>query len=257
MMTRMPDATSHMPPESISAARAELGRRVLIVEDERRLRDMLIASVKECGMVGTGAPTAEAALRLLNTESFAIALVDLNLPGLGGMDFCEQLHQRWPSVQVIILTGFGDLESAKRAIRLDVVDFLTKPCGMDELEVSLGRAQRRWQERSLTMSMTMTAVPPRGAEPPSSPLLLPHAATRGATHAAQPSPNGHVSAQSQPVPSPEPTLSMEEMERQLIFAALARHHGNREAAAADVGISVRKLYYRLQQYQKQGLQPPA
>src|SRR6516164_406411 len=106
MMTRMSDPASHTPPESIAAARAELGRRVLIVEDERRLREMLIASVKECGLVGTGAPTAEAALRLLNAESFAIALVDLNLPGLGGMDFCEQLHQRWPSVQVIILTGF-------------------------------------------------------------------------------------------------------------------------------------------------------
>jgi DNA-binding NtrC family response regulator len=254
MMTRMPDATSHTPPESIAAARAELGRRVLIVEDERRLRDMLIASVKECGMVGTGAPTAEAALRLLNTESFAIALVDLNLPGLGGMDFCEQLHQRWPTVQVIILTGFGDLESAKRAIRLDVVDFLTKPCGMDELEVSLGRAQRRWQDRSLTM----TVVAPRGSEPLSPPLLSPHAAPRGAAQSAQPSPNYAGAAQAQPpAAQPQPTLSMEEMERQLIFAALARHHGNREAAAADVGISVRKLYYRLQQYQKQGLQPPA
>jgi DNA-binding NtrC family response regulator len=251
-MTRMQqDAPSHTPTESIAAARAELGRRVLIVEDERRLRDMLIASVKECGLVGTGAPTAEAALRLLNSESFAIALVDLNLPGLGGMDFCEQLHQRWPTVQVIILTGFGDLESAKRAIRLDVVDFLTKPCGMDELEVSLERAQRRWQERSLTMTVVTRPIEQPG------PAALTHSSPRGAGHAPSAAMPVHATPTQGPPPATAAPLSMEEMERQLIFAALERHHGNREAAAADVGISVRKLYYRLQQYQKQGFQPPA
>ncbi len=69
-----------------------------------------------------------------------IVLLDLNLPGMTGMDFFRKLRDRWPITQVIILTGFGDLESAREAIRLDVVDFLTKPCHLGELEQALDRA---------------------------------------------------------------------------------------------------------------------
>jgi DNA-binding NtrC family response regulator len=57
--------------------------------------------------------------------------------------------------------------------------------------------------------------------------------------------------------APEPAVpgSVEMMERDLILAALKRQNGNRQAAAIDAGISVRKLYYRLQQYQRAGLMP--
>jgi DNA-binding NtrC family response regulator len=59
------------------------------------------------------------------------------------MDLFAQIRQRWPATEVIILTGFGDLESARAAIRLDVVDFLSKPCHLREIEVALDRARRR------------------------------------------------------------------------------------------------------------------
>ena len=200
-------------------------RRILVVEDEKRLREMLLASLHEIGMTPTGAPTAEAALRLLDQASFAVCLIDLNLPGMSGMEFCETVHRRWPGTQLVILTGFGDIESAKRAIRLDVIDFLTKPCGMDELEVALSRARQRWIDHS------MADLRAQGSTAPS------------------------VLATSEDDASP-PVPSIEAMERQLILAALERHPGNREAVATEVGISVRKLYYRLQQYQREGYVPP-
>ena len=202
--------------------------RVLIVEDERRLREMLHASLQEIGMTPTGVPTAESALKLLDQTNFAIALVDLNLPGMSGMEFCETVHRRWPAVQVIILTGFGDMEAAKRAIRLDVVDFLTKPCGMDELEIALGRARQRWIDHGIAETQR---------------------AESSDLHSARLFASGD--------PAPQHTVaSVEGMERQLILDALERHRGNREATAAEVGISVRKLYYRLQQYQRDGSLPP-
>ena len=203
--------------------------RVLVVEDERRLREMLLASLGEAGMTPTGSPTAEAALKLLGQSRFAVVLVDLNLPGMGGMDFCETVRQRWPAVQLIILTGFGDMEAAKRAIRLDVVDFLTKPCGMDELEVALARARQRWIDhwRADLRQIEPNASRSTGPADPASPPAV-----------------------------PPPETAVEVMERQLILAALEHHPGNREAAAAEVGISVRKLYYRLQQYQRDGYLPP-
>src|SRR6476646_6157176 len=89
-----------------------VGRRVLLVEDELRLREMLTRAVREMDFEITSAPSAEAALRLLENHSFDIAIVDLNLPGMHGLTLLETAHQRWPSLQSIILTGFGDLDAA-------------------------------------------------------------------------------------------------------------------------------------------------
>lgn len=209
-------------------------RRTLIVEDERRLREMLLTSVKEMGFDATGAGSAEAALNLLGASDFAIAVLDLNLPGMDGIELAEMLRQRWASVQIIILTGFGGLDAARRAIRLDAVDFLTKPCGMNELEQALCRAQSRW----------LAAWAAQHVRAPQPPPAEERTGTRPA--AVQP-----IS-----IPDAEQVISLEEMERQLIIAALERRRGNREAAAADLGISIRKLYYRLHQYQQTGVLPP-
>ena len=210
------------PTASLPSILPEMSN-VLVVEDERRLREVLIANIREMGMDPTGVPTAEAAMGLLDKSNFPIVLLDLNLPGMNGMTLCETIHRRWPATQVIVLTGFGDLTAARRAIRLEVVDFLTKPCGMDDLEIALARAKLRFREKWLD-----------------SKPLVPRE-TRHETAPAKPA----------PVRIDAPALpSLENAERDLIFAALSRHHGNREAAAAELGISVRKLYYRLQQYQQ-------
>jgi DNA-binding NtrC family response regulator len=213
-------------PASASSPRS-IAQKILIVDDERRLREMLLAYITEMGLEPTGASSAESALRLLEQQMFAIAIVDLNLPGMGGMDFCQRVRQRWPSIQLIILTGFGDLEAAKRAIRLEVVDFLTKPCGMDNLEAALGRARLRWLDRWLAT----------------------------ADHRAIPTQQPEVHVEPAALHSVSSPVSIDDMERKLILAAIERHDGSREAAAAELGISVRKLYYRLRQYQQRGLLP--
>jgi DNA-binding NtrC family response regulator len=230
------ESTSQVAAESFAPSAADsppsprtVAQRILIVEDERRLREMLLAYITEMGLDPTGASSAESALKLLEHQPFATALVDLNLPGMSGMDFCQRVRQHWPSTQLIILTGFGDLESAKRAIRLEVVDFLTKPCGMDNLEAALGRARLRWLDRWLATADQRPAPTPPRSHNESAPAPL-----------TTPLPHG---------------VSLDDMERQLIIAALHRHDGSREAAAAELGISVRKLYYRLRQYQQRGLLP--
>jgi DNA-binding NtrC family response regulator len=196
-------------------------RQVLIVEDDARLREMLRTSIQEMGLFPTPAASAELAIKLAKSGSFAIALLDLNLPGMDGMELCEHLHRTHPRMQAIILTGFGDFEAARRSIRLGVVDFLTKPCGMDELEAALNRARLRWLERWEEADPVPPPPPPVIIEPP-------------------------------PTPAEKSHLSMEQIEREMILAALARHNGNRQASAEELGISVRKLYYRLKQYQRAG-----
>jgi DNA-binding NtrC family response regulator len=191
---------------------------VLVVEDEPRLRDLLVRATQSWGFTSTGARTAEEALKIMAATPHQIAVLDLNLPGpMNGIECLEAIHQRWPLTQVIILTGFGDLESAKQAIHLDAVDFLTKPCHLGELEVAIDRAKRRIATPGKPRVEVLSEEP---APPPV------HEKGSGTT--------------------------LEEMEREAILSALARHNGNRAATAAELGISLRTLYYRLGEYQQKG-----
>ncbi|HTL28654.1 MAG TPA: response regulator [Tepidisphaeraceae bacterium] len=194
-----------------------VGRRVLLVEDEQRLREMLTRAVREMDFEISATPSAEAALRLLENHCFDIAIVDLNLPGMHGLSFLEMAHKRWPMLQSIILTGFGDLDAARKAIRIDAVDFLTKPAPLGELELALGRARAR-----LLQQMPVEPPPP---DPDEEADMEAHASRE----------------------------TLEQIERQHILVTLQRNNGNRTQTAAELGISLRKLYYRLGQYQRQGL----
>ena len=97
--------------------------RVLVVDDEGRLRDVLTRAIASWGFQVAGARSAEEALRLMQASKFDISIVDLNLPGISGIELFEKLRAIQPEHQVIVLTGFGNLEAARAAIRLDVVDF--------------------------------------------------------------------------------------------------------------------------------------
>lgn len=189
--------------------------RVLIVEDEQRLGEVLARSVDQLGYRATVAGSGEEALHCMAQEPLPVAILDLNLPGMSGMQLFERIRQQWPDTQVIILTGFGELDTARQAIRLDVVDFLTKPCHLGDLEVALSRARQRLM-RDL---------------PEADQTLLQDAVRLAPDHPAK----------------------LADIERQTILAALARHDGNREETARELGISIRTLYYRLKQYQDQGL----
>lgn len=193
---------------------------VLIIEDEPRMRDLLARAIAGWGFGVEAAPTAEEGLRIMAARPARVVLLDLNLPAMGGLEAFERIRAHWPGTQVIILTGFGDLDAARQAIHLDVVEFLTKPCHLGELERALDKARQRIEEAEPLPSLELPGEPPPAEVPPVEP--------------------------------PGSGATLEEVERQHILAALARHDGNRSAAADELGISLRTLYYRLAEYQKQG-----
>ena len=219
--------------------RGSMGRPILLVEDEPRLRDMLIQGSREMGFDAAGASSAEQAVRILERRPYPVVIVDLNLPAAGGLEFLQLVRKRWPDTQAIILTGFGNLDAAREAIRLDVVDFLTKPCALGDLEIAIGRAFQRLEQ-----------IHPRALDP---------SVEIGEEGEIDPTDRGDLEAvKSVAIPltfAPREggqTLVMEELERQAILATVHKHGGNRIAAAAELGISVRKLYYRLGEYKKKG-----
>ena len=205
---------------------------VLVVDDEQRLRDVLVRGISQMGYDCIGSPTGEDALRQMREQARGVAIVDLNLPGMDGMALFEKLRRGWPAIQVIVLTGFGDLDAAKNAIRLDVVDFLTKPTHLGELEEALSRAWRRIDDAA---GLDAVKLPEPNAD-----------------DVAEDEAEDDEIAGSGPGAPPPSGESLEDRERRHILDTLARHDGNRRDTADALRISLRTLYYRLSQYQKDG-----
>jgi DNA-binding NtrC family response regulator len=193
---------------------------VLIVEDEQRMRELLLRSLTNWGFEASAARSAEEAMRTVEQSPPDIVLLDLNLPGMDGLQFFNALRQKQPEVQGIVLTGFASIEAAKQAVHMDMVEFLTKPCHLGEVEQALDRAMRR-------------IAPP---EPPVVPD--PTLAEGGDTL--------------EPRADDGTPRTLEEVEREHILSTLQRLGGNRTATATELGISRRTLYYKLTEYQKQG-----
>ncbi len=192
--------------------------RVLVVEDESRMRDLLMDVLPGMGYEAVGTRIAEQALRLMRQQPADMIILDLNLPVMDGMTFLEQFRCHWPTTPVIIMTGFGNLESAKRAIRYNVVDFLTKPCHLGEIEAALGRARRL--------------------------IGRPRVVADDAKGLINTPVESEIAEVDTKVIIPTPT-TLTDADRRLIEAALRRHNGNRSAAATELGISRRTLYNRL------------
>jgi DNA-binding NtrC family response regulator len=215
------------------------GREVLVVEDEARVRSMLSQALKDMGFNATLTSCAEAATRALGQKTFDILMLDLNLPGMNGIDFLELIRRQQNHIQVIILTGFGDLEAARKAIHHDVVEFLTKPCALGSLESALDRARKRRKAQIIGAG----AAPAEAGDPP-------------ARLQFDPPPSGPLTPKGvELTAAPDEAASLDDVEQRHILGLLSKHNGNRAATAAELGISLRTLYYRLNEYQKKGLVP--
>lgn len=200
-------------------AEAGVQPRVVLVEDEPRLRATLARAVEQLGFACAAYGSAEAALKAWPAEVDRplVVVADLNLPGMSGLDLLTRLRERVGPGRAafIVLTGFGSLASAQRAIDLGVVAFLTKPSPLGDLEAALDRAWRRLE------TGPHRKRPGHGVDPP-------HAVMGGSDADAE--------------------QTLEALERRHILEVVARRGGNRRAAAEELGISVRKLYYRLAEY---------
>jgi DNA-binding response OmpR family regulator len=118
---------------------------ILIVDDEVAVLHFFQKALQRAGFTVTGAASGEAALEWIRQQEFDLALLDLQLQNMSGLDIMEQLQQQWPATPVIIITAHASLETAVKALRQGVHDYLIKPCSIDELQNSVraGMLRRR------------------------------------------------------------------------------------------------------------------
>ena len=108
-------------------------RRVLILDDDEGNRVLLDVAIRTRGFVGDCAGTRKAALALARQNSYDIALLDVNLPDMNGLEVARQLRERDPNVVLIIATIEDDDTTLKRAQAYDCDVYMVKPFDLDKL----------------------------------------------------------------------------------------------------------------------------
>ncbi len=114
--------------------------KVLIVDDETKLVEAFIMQLTKEGMKVSGVFNAVDALAFLKKETFDVAVVDIRLPDMDGVNLLLKIKQAEPSIEVIVLTGFASVDTAIRSMKLGAYDYLTKPCKSSELVAIITKA---------------------------------------------------------------------------------------------------------------------
>ncbi len=107
--------------------------RLLVVDDEAHIRRPLVRALELEGYQVEGVASAEKALARLRQKPYDLMLVDLRMPGMGGVRLMERARQIHPDLLIIVLTGHASLESAIAAIKTQATDYLLKPASTREI----------------------------------------------------------------------------------------------------------------------------
>jgi two-component system response regulator AtoC len=115
-------------------------KRVLVVDDERKMRRVLQMLLEQMGLESTPAESGEEALACFQQEKFDLVLTDLRMPGMGGMEWFKRLRALDTEVPVIVLTAYGTVATAVEAMKHGAFDFILKPFDVDAVEVVIRNA---------------------------------------------------------------------------------------------------------------------
>ena len=126
---------------------------VLVVDDERPTRILMERELPQSGCKVVAVPSGEEALEVLSRQEFDVVLLDLKMPGLGGVETLRRLRSSGVTAEVVVLTGHPDVDTAIEAMKLGAYDYLTKPFKLSEVEAVLRRAaeKRQLQEENTAL----------------------------------------------------------------------------------------------------------
>jgi len=152
------------------AALTEPGK-ILVVDDEANIRAGLKAILTKDGHEVKDAASGEEAMPLLEIFPCEVAIVDIRMPGMSGVELLHEIRARQPFVSVILLTGHGTLKTAMAAVREGATEYLLKPAQPDLIRQAVSAAlvsTRRNREQALFMESLRTGMQRLGELPPPS-----------------------------------------------------------------------------------------
>ena len=127
--------------------------RVLVIDDEEMLRELLRSVLEQEGYVVDTVETGELGLKSLERELYDVVMLDLNLPGMHGLNVLAAAPVLQTDAQFICMTAFGSVDSAVEAMKLGAFDYINKPFRTDELIMTVQRATRETELRREVASL--------------------------------------------------------------------------------------------------------
>jgi DNA-binding NtrC family response regulator len=112
-----------------------VGKRILVVDDEEIIRDLLKETFNRRGYEVEAVDKGKDALALLDEHRFDLAVTDLRLPDISGMRILSEAKKKNPDLGVIMITGYGSIKNAVKAMKQGAFDYITKPFDLDEIEL--------------------------------------------------------------------------------------------------------------------------
>ena len=115
-------------------------KNILVIDDDKIILDSLCEFLSLEGFQTSGAETVKGALAKLEEENYCLVLTDVNLPDGDGLELLGIIKRNYPQTVVVVITGYGTIDSAVKAIKCGAYDYLTKPIIDDELRLAVERA---------------------------------------------------------------------------------------------------------------------
>jgi two-component system, OmpR family, response regulator len=125
--------------------------RILIIDDEPDFLETIVKRLKKRGIDATGVGSGEDALRSIENESFDVAILDMRMPGMDGIETLKEIKRKSPLTEVIMLTGHASVESGMQGMQLGAFDYMIKPADFEELfeKVKQARERKRLHEERI------------------------------------------------------------------------------------------------------------
>ncbi len=131
-----------------------MGIKVLLVDDEASFVETLSKRLALRRLEVVTAASADEALAILDRDEIDVVVLDVRMPGIGGIEATRMIRKAHPAVEVILLTGHASLEASMEGMTMGAFDYLLKPVSIDELMFKIEDADRR---RSLRRKDAVTA----------------------------------------------------------------------------------------------------
>jgi len=142
-----------MAATDTGTAKIAAGAVILLIDDERGVRQSLVSILEDEKYKVLSAEDAIAGIRLLEENKVDLVFLDVLLPKLGGLDALEQIRDRWPALEVVMISGHGSIDMAVRAVKRGAFDFLEKPLSLEKILTvcrnALALGKLREENRSL------------------------------------------------------------------------------------------------------------
>ena len=121
--------------------------KILIVDDEETVRMLFRRVLQAAGYDVATAADGKEALAVIADSDIDVVLLDINMPGLSGIDVLGKISTDWPNVCAIMVTAVADVQTAVAAMKLGAYEYITKPFDQDEMLHKIRLATEKWQEQ--------------------------------------------------------------------------------------------------------------